>query len=98
MKNIIFFSALIICMASACNKETTFDKDTYEYFQAGLKADMKYNAIVDLFGTPDDDIGSGIHIYVYKLKDGTSIYIGYTDKIMYAKHMDASGNLIHQFI
>jgi hypothetical protein len=53
---------------------------------------------VNLFGAPDRDIGSGIHIYVYDLSDGTKVYIGYTDKIMYARHMSSSGQVLHNLI
>jgi len=52
------------------------------------------DSISEQFGKPHDDIGSGIHIYVYYLNDDTQIWIGYTDKIMYVKHMDVDGNLI----
>ncbi len=47
---------------------------------------MKYDKIIEIFGEPDKDIGSGISIFVYKLNDNTEIRIGYTDRILYAKH------------
>lgn len=43
-----------------------------------------------VFGAPDDDIGSGIHIYVYNLKDGTQVHIAYTDKLLSARHVDGN--------
>jgi hypothetical protein len=69
-----------------------------EYFNANLKADMKYEDIVNLFGQPDGDSGSGIHIYYYNLSDGTRIVIGYVDKIYYARHVSASGQVLHNII
>ena len=42
--------------------------------------------------------GSGIHVYVYKLQDGIEIWIGYTDRIMYARHMSTNGQLLHTLI
>lgn len=46
------------------------------------------------FGEPVDDIGSGIHIYVYELNDLTEIWIGYTDHVWYVKHVDSNGNIL----
>ena len=46
------------------------------------------------FGEPVDDVGSGIHIYVYKLNDSSKIWIGYADKIMYVKHVDSNDNIL----
>lgn len=54
---------------------------------------MDYTAIVSKFGQPTKDIGSGIHIYVYVLDDATEIWIGYVDKILYARHMDKTQKL-----
>jgi shikimate 5-dehydrogenase len=71
---------------------------TYDYFKANLKPDMTYNSIVTKFGTPLKDIGSGIHIYVYQLTDSSEIWIGYSDKILYARHMDKNGQIIENLI
>lgn len=67
---------------------------TYGYFADNLKPDMTYEKITKTFGTPARDIGSGIHIYVYPLTDSTEIWIGFTDKIMYAKQVDKNRNVI----
>ena len=68
---------------------------TYEYFKKSLKQGMDFNTIVNTFGEPVKDIGSGIHIYVYTLNDSTEIWIGYADSILYARHMDQNQNIIH---
>lgn len=98
----IFLAILLTGMLfTACSKDTReepTDKETIEYFNYNLKADLKYDDLVNLFGEPDGDIGSGLHIYVYDLKDGTKVYIGYADKIMYARHMSSSGQLLHNII
>ena len=49
--------------------------------------------IITSFGQPDRDIGSGIHIFVYNLKDATSIWIGSADNqsIMYLDYVSAKG-------
>jgi hypothetical protein len=59
---------------------------------------MTYNSIVAIFGVPLKDIGSGIHIYVYQLADSSEIWIGYSDKILYARHMDKNGQIIENLI
>lgn len=56
---------------------------------------MKYESIVPIFGKPDRDIGSGIHVYVYELKDSTEVWIGYLDMILYARHVDKDQNILH---
>lgn len=94
----ILLTTLLFTACSKDTREEPTDKETIEYFNYNLKADLKYDDLVNLFGEPDGDIGSGIHIYVYDLKDGSKVYIGYTDKIMYARHMSSSGQLLHNII
>lgn len=67
---------------------------SYSDFRNYLKADMNYEAITAKFGVPSQDIGSGIHIYVYKLADSTEIRIGYINKILYARHVDKDGAVL----
>lgn len=55
-------------------------KLTYDYFIQNFKKEMKYSDIVNTFGPPDKNIGSGIDIYQYNLEDKTKILIGYVDK------------------
>jgi hypothetical protein len=59
---------------------------------------MNYKDLKLIFGLPDEDIGSGIHIYVYHLDDGTKIVIGYTDYIHNARHLDKDENLLHSLV
>lgn len=101
MKRLFFSLLMVICIASSCDKKTTEDQNeqrSFESFNTQLKADMTYTAIVNAFGTPDEDKGSGIHIYVYKLTNGTSIWIGYANKIIYARHVDSNGQVLHTII
>jgi hypothetical protein len=91
---ILFSLAGIIC----CSDDTSIDRKSFEYFEKHLKPDMKYNEFRLIFGEPDEDIGSGIHIYVYNLEDGTKIIIGYTDYIHNARHVDKDFNLLHVLI
>ena len=87
MMKILLF--LLLCMvAVSCEEDSGLNRDSIEYFQKYLKGDMKYSEMKLIFGEPDADIGSGIHIYVYHLDDGTKVTIGYTDRIIYAKQID----------
>jgi hypothetical protein len=86
---------------SYCNKKPDISKDTYEYFKAHLNVDMTYAQIVAAFREPNGDLGSGIHIYFYDLDDGTCIWIGFADRIIYARHMSnhtGTGLLLHTLI
>jgi len=99
MRRFLLLIAFAFTLLVSCSKkEMTPEADTVEYFKLHLTADMNYTSITQKFGQPDGDKGSGIHIYVYRLKDGTAIWIGYTDKILYARHMDSNDQLIATLI
>lgn len=97
MKLLLVFGVLLALVAS-CNKaEMPLPQEearSYTYFEKNLKTNMDYQALINQFGAPTKDIGSGIHIYVYVLNDATEIWIGYTDKILYARHMDKNRQVI----
>ena len=48
--------------------------------RAVIKADLTFDKLSEILGEPDMDIGSGIHIFVYRLSDGTGIRVGTPDK------------------
>jgi hypothetical protein len=102
MKSKVYFLTFLVLFAisGSCAKDTNSAKEGLDYtdFEKSLKADMNYSTIVSLFGEPDSDIGSGIHIYVYRLIDSTEVWIGYTDKILYARHVDKDQQLIGTLI
>jgi hypothetical protein len=97
MKHIlpILFGATIIIAACMDENETSL---SYEKFEEHLSAGMTYQQMVWRFGHPTADVGSGIHIYVYLLDDATQIKIGYTDHIVYARHVSSDGQLLHELI
>ncbi len=97
MKN-IFFLIVFFTVLGCAEENTGTTPLTYDHFKRNISADMSYSAIVEFFGEPTKDIGSGIHIYVYDLSDSTEIWIGYTDEIMYTWHVDEQGNLLHTII
>ncbi len=84
----VLYCLLIFLAVVSCDEESGLSRDSIEYFQKYLKEDMRYSQMKSIFGEPDADIGSGIHIYVYNLEDGTQVTIGYTDRIIYARHID----------
>jgi hypothetical protein len=71
---------------------------TLDDFKNTLDETQDIDTIFFKFGKPHDDIGSGIHIYVYELNDFTQVWIGYTDKILYVHHVDAEGNVLKTLV
>ena len=55
---------------------------------AAIEAGPTFEKLSEILGEPDLDIGSGIHIFVYRLGDGTGITVGTPDKkkVMYIEH------------
>ncbi len=91
MKTIFLNLTLIfLCIFTINAQELTFN-----YFKSNLKKDMDNKSIVETFGQPEREIGSGIYIYVYKLSDSTLMIIGCTNIVLYANHYDKYGDLIH---
>lgn len=89
----VFIFLFLMSCSSDGERELTFAK-----FERNLKQDISYPELVLYFGKPIGDIGSGIHIYVYVLSDDTRMFIGYTDQVIYAKHVSADGQLLHELI
>jgi len=71
---------------------------TLDDFRNTLNESQDIETIFFKFGDPHDDIGSGIHIYVYELNDSTQIWIGYANHIMYVQHVDSAGNILEQLL
>ena len=69
---------------------------TLDDFRNTLNESKDIETIFFKFGEPHNDIGSGIHIYVYELNDFTQIWIGYTDRILYVQHVDVKGNILEK--
>ena len=65
-------------------------------FKETLSKTIYLETIISKFGTPHKDIGSGIHIYIYELDDSTQIWIGYTDQILYTRHVDSDGKILEE--
>lgn len=86
--------ALSMLSLAACGTPEQQGGRNLAEFESKLHMANTYDDITKAFGEPDRDVGSGIHIYVYELDDGTEVWIGYTDRILYARHMkDATTSL-----
>ena len=58
-----------------------------------LRKTMTMADVVRKCGLPDQHTGSGIYIFVYRLRDGNTVMIGTADlkSLIYARHVDKSG-------
>jgi hypothetical protein len=58
-----------------------------------LRGAMTMADVVRKCGLPDDDVGSGIHIFIYRLRDGSTVNIGTANlkSLIYVRHVDKSG-------
>jgi hypothetical protein len=92
------FIALIFIAAAACSQDEDVNRNTFNYFQTHLQKDMSHTKLMEVFGEPDKDLGSGIHIYVYNLDDNTEVWVGITDKLLYANQVDKNQNLLKVLI
>ena len=82
---------LIPLLAVACSKT---ELETSSVSPRSVEAFKEIDGSTSLleverrFGPPDSDIGSGLHIYVYRLPDGSDVKIGAADTniILYVRH------------
>ncbi len=86
---IILTLLFLVQLSCSVDKVSPDGELSYVDFQNKLKMDMDFKTLVSTFGNPSKDVGSGIHIYVYPLKDLSELWIGigYTDRILYARLM-----------
>lgn len=64
----------------------------FEKVQVGTS----YSEIERQFGKPEKDIGSGLHIFVYKLPDQSEVWLGFAglENLLYAKQRLSDGTTI----
>ena len=93
----VTFIAIVFLLAS-CSQDEEINRNSIDYFATHLQKDMSHAKLISVFGEPDKDLGSGIHIYVYNLDDTTEVWVGITDKILYANHMDKNQTLLKVLI
>lgn len=95
MKQIILsLFAICLCFSTAIGQNNK-PLLSYNDFRSSLRKEMDHKTVVETFGRPDKDIGSGIYVFLYTLCDSTTMLIGCTDRILYARHSDNNNNLLH---
>ena len=94
MKLLLPFLLSAMLYLSCSEDDDITNSKTVEQFRKVLKEDMLYRDLVIFCGKPDRDMGSGIHIYVYVLQDSTEVWIGFTDRLHNARHVDEDQKLL----
>lgn len=72
-------------IAGECASKTARRIASFRRIEAG----MSFVEICQIVGLPDWDIGSGIHILVYDLDDGSRVAMGFfslSSQVLYASH------------
>lgn len=59
-----------------------------------LKKGMPVEQVLKELGKPDQDLGSGIHIYSYGLSDNSTMRLGCTNVLLYVDHIQKNGKTI----
>ena len=59
-----------------------------------IKVGTSYAEVEKQFGKPDKEIGSGLHIPVYTLSDGSEVMLGFAENLLYIKHRLSDGTII----
>lgn len=67
--------------------ETPPTARSFEPFRK-ITSSMTMAEVIALCGVPDLDVGSGIHVFIYRLSDGSSVVVGTPDckRLLYATH------------
>lgn len=67
-KTIMFTLILFLLISCSTKKDLSF-----------IEKGMSYDSIVENLGEPDAEIGSGIHIFVYNLEDGSKLTLSFIE-------------------
>jgi hypothetical protein len=62
----------------------------------GFSDSTSVNAVVQKCGRPDEELGSGVYIFVWHLADGSTVSVNtpYLSRIDYLRYTDASGKSV----
>ncbi|HYT88251.1 MAG TPA: hypothetical protein VEL76_05995 [Gemmataceae bacterium] len=77
------------------NPPRTDFRRTLDAFRS-LKKGISYREAASWVGFADQDIGSGIHVMVYRLDDGSRVLLGFPDfnRLVYVKHEPKEGKTV----
>ena len=108
---ILVVAAVLVAIMSLCTHASPDSSATATYASSTPKNALRYSidyykslslntplaTITSKIGKPDADIGSGIHIFVYKLPHNEAVWIGSADlqKLMYVKQKKADGTFVN---
>jgi|GEM_PF-2573581 len=93
-----FVLALSLVAVVACRRSGPVEPLSLATVQREVKVGMTLPELAKKIGPPLRDIGSGIHIYVYNIDDGTQLLVGYTDRVLYARQVTGTGMTLVQTI
>lgn len=73
-----------LLVLAVCLPEAPPSLDSFRF----IGAQTTMQEVTARLGKPDRDTGSGLHVYMYRLSDGTAVLIGSSDgsAIMYVRH------------
>jgi hypothetical protein len=79
--------------ALAAPPRTDFERKL-EAFRV-LRKGVPYSDVVAWVGVADKDVGSGVHVLVYRLADGSRVMLGFADfqSLLYVRHEGKDGKM-----
>jgi len=91
-------AAIVFCLAlSACDRQpiAPVRERTVEAFQPYLTRQLTPSEARRQFGPPDEETGSGLRIYIYRLDDSRELWLGFPGDaaITYARVKSADGSM-----
>jgi hypothetical protein len=98
MPKSVIAAVWLLSAIAACERRPTTPSiaRAAEAFQPYLTTDLTPAFARARFGTPDEQTGSGLRIYVYRLEAGKQLWLGFPGDapIVYAKVKAADGTVI----
>ncbi len=90
---------IVLCIALVgCEHQPTFPlgERTVEAFEPYLSRQLTPSEARRRFGTPDEETGSGLRIYVYRLDGNRELWLGFPGDaaIIYAHVKSADGSMM----
>ena len=88
----IFITSILAAQAANADDQSSPSAEkpraTLSAFSS-LPREITFPKLIQIVGESRDDIGSGIHIYRYRLGDGTTVLVGTPDRkqIIYVTHV-----------
>jgi hypothetical protein len=97
MRKSVIAAFWLLGAIAACERRPTTSSmaRAAEAFQPYLTTDLTPASARARFGTPDEEAGSGLRIYIYRLEDGKQLWLGFPGDapIVYAKVKGADGSV-----